>query len=137
MYSITVSVLPVGQGSMNLIEVYETEMFMRKLVGLTMIDCGSARSRPCKNTSLTENERAAVKYAAERMKQRFKQRDGLYLDNLIFTHRDSDHWVLFDNLWEELLGEKGKNYILVKEESHNQMGIKWLNIDETCFENIL
>lgn len=134
MYSITVSVLPVGQGSMNLIEVYETEMFMRKLVGLTMIDCGSARSRPCKNTSLTENERAAVKYAAERMKQRFKQRDGLYLDNLIFTHRDSDHWVLFDNLWEELLGEKGKNYILVKEESHNQMGIKWLNIDETCFE---
>lgn len=48
MYSITVSVLPVGQGSMNLIEVYETEMFRRELVGLTMIDCGSARSRPCK-----------------------------------------------------------------------------------------
>ena len=49
MYSITVSVLPVGQGSMNLIEVYETEMFRRELVGLTMIDCGSARSRPCRN----------------------------------------------------------------------------------------
>ena len=132
MYSITVSVLPVGQGSMNLIEVYETEMFRRELVGLTMIDCGSARSRPCKNTSLSEYERAAVKYAAERMKQRFKQGDGLYLDNLIFTHRDSDHWVLFDNLWGELFGE---DYSLVEGNPDEQTGVRWLDVDENCFEN--
>lgn len=127
MYEIVVSMLPVGQGAMNLIEVYEREGFSRRLENLTMIDCGFM-----KNASLLKNTLNSVKYATEQMRRRFEQGDGIYLDNLIFTHRDLDHWTLFDNLWEELFGP---NYYMKEAAFDHLEGVRWLDNHESVSES--
>lgn len=110
MYKIVVSMLPVGQGAMNLIEVYRKTGFKDVLIGLTMIDCGhDGRGAPkdlalLKTTTLRGNTFHSVRYAADLMRERFEVGDGLYLDNLIITHGDKDHWNLFDKLLLTLFG---------------------------------
>lgn len=103
MTRIEVNLLPVGQGAMNLIEIYNMN---DQLVHLSLIDCGFDRTRPVRYSSLPDCTAKSVDYAAEKMQQRFTQGGDVYIDYVLITHRDTDHWILFDNLLEKLFGTK-------------------------------
>lgn len=130
MEHIDINLLPVGQGAMNLIEIYDN---MDRLIHLTLIDCGHDRSRPVSYDSLPRITAKCVDYVAEKMQQRFIQGGEFYLDYVLITHRDSDHWTLFDNLLERLFG--------TKEVTHTSENILYLqkdlsdDITEDYFEN--
>lgn len=102
MSEVVVTVLPVGQGAMNLIEVYDD---CNALVNLSLIDCGTDRTTPARFDKLDTPVRESVEYVAEKMRERFCNQEDVFLDNVLFTHRDSDHWTLFDSLWEALFGQ--------------------------------
>lgn len=93
-----VTMLAVGQGAMNLIEIYDE----RGLVNLSLIDCGSEDRDSASKDACKE----ALHYVSEKMKERFHQGDYVMLDNLLITHGDSDHWNLLDRLFEEAVGAK-------------------------------
>lgn len=122
---IIVTMLPVGQGAMNLIETYEQTgpWGGEQLCNLTLIDCGFQSTRPMTFDKLKDNNKNAVLYMADKMQERSKVRDGLLIDNIIFTHRDTDHWILFDNLWEAFWGEHWENgCAIVREKDGNILG---------------
>lgn len=131
MEHIDINLLPVGQGAMNLIEIYDS---LDRLIHLTLIDCGHDRSRPVRYDSLPHITAKCVDYVASKMQQRFIQGGEFYLDYVLITHRDSDHWTLFDNLLERLFG--------TKEVTHTSENILYLqkdlsdDITEDYFENL-
>lgn len=88
MSKIRVSMLPVAQGAMNLIEVYDDES---NLINLTLIDCGAEQSR--ENVCQT-----SIEYVQDRMKARLDV-DRVMFDNVIITHLDKDHWNLLYKLF--------------------------------------
>lgn len=95
MYS-KVSMLPVGQGAMNLIEIYDENV----LVNLTLIDCGSIDGQDVSKQACE----VSIAYASEKMKKRWENSQIIgspaFLDNLIITHKDGDHWNKLNSLIE-------------------------------------
>ena len=67
MSEVVVTVLPVGQGAMNLIEVYDD---CNALVNLSLIDCGTDRTTPARFDKLDTPVRESVEYVAEKMRER-------------------------------------------------------------------
>lgn len=136
MIKIDVTMLPVGQGAMNLIEVYVVEGSSRWLYDLTLIDCGFQHTGPVRLNKLPIQDKKVVEYTVGKMRERSKLVDGIYLDNIIFTHRDTDHWILFDNLWEELYGG---NFAIQRRSDRGLMGsvIRSFNdqVQETFYIN--
>lgn len=143
MIEINVTMLPVGQGAMNLIEVYVVEGGSRRLYDLTLIDCGFQRTRPVRLNKLPIYDKKAVEYTVGKMRERSELGDGIYLDNVIFTHRDTDHWILFDNLWEELYGgnfattgrrERGLMGSVIRSLNDQVQETFYINVPKTIFE---
>lgn len=118
MYTVTnsvLTVLPMGQGACNLIEIYGRDKANdpEKLIYLGMVDCGSDNSK----------EAAYIEYSYQYLKERMLKRGTVkygpqttsqkpYIDTLILTHRDADHHNKFKYL-EEYLSQTA---ILVKED---------------------
>lgn len=103
MARVLVTMLPVGQGAMNLIEIYDNNEILQNL---SLVDCGIARTTPAKYRNLGTPVKECVDYVVKKMKIRHQAAsDKVYLDYVLFTHRDSDHWTLFDALWEAMFGE--------------------------------
>lgn len=97
MSTIVVTLLPVGQGAMNLIEIYDGTPDDPRLIHLSLIDCGTDKK--------PENIDKSVNYVAAKMNNRHNSStDGLYLDYVLFTHRDRDHWSLFNTIIEKAFG---------------------------------
>lgn len=101
-----VTMLAVGQGAMNLIEIYDVLEGRRVLVNLSLIDCGSIDGHPDSKAACEK----ALDYVAEKMKERYRQKEYLLLDNLLITHGDGDHWNLLKRLFSTVFGE---NLVLV------------------------
>ncbi|MDE6846126.1 MAG: hypothetical protein K2J99_10210 [Lachnospiraceae bacterium] len=95
-----VTMLAVGQGAMNLIEIYEYINGQRVLVNLSLIDCGSIDGHPYSKAACER----ALDYAAGKMRERYGQGEYLLLDNLLITHGDGDHWNLLDCLLQKVIG---------------------------------
>lgn len=94
--------LPMGQGAMNLIEIYDGG----SLVSLTMIDCGGDDSNDLSN----EARERSVDYAVAKMNERALTEGlgpGYCLDCLVLTHRDRDHWNMLTKLCQKIVGEWG------------------------------
>ncbi len=92
MYTVTnsvLTVLPMGQGACNLIEIYGRDKANdpEKLIYLGMVDCGSDDSK--ENININES----FAYLWNKMYQRGKVRntDKPLIDIVLLTHRDSDH----------------------------------------------
>lgn len=93
MYTVTnsvLTVLPMGQGACNLIEIYGRDSNNtndpEKLIYLGMVDCGGGAEKD-------ENLEQSFEYAWRKMYERGKARgnDEPYIDMVILTHRDDDH----------------------------------------------
>lgn len=120
MYTVTnsvLTVLPMGQGACNLIEIYGRDSNNtsdpEKLIYLGMVDCGSDDSK----------EETYIEYSYQYLKERMLKRGTVkygpqttsqtpYIDTLILTHRDADHHNKFKFL-EEYLSQTA---ILVEED---------------------
>lgn len=94
MYTVTnsvLTVLPMGQGACNLIEIYGRDSNNtsdpEKLIYLGMVDCGSDDSK--ENININES----FAYLWNKMYERGKVRgeDNPLIDIVLLTHRDSDH----------------------------------------------
>lgn len=122
MAEVIVSMLPVGQGAMNLIEVYEGG----QLVSLSLIDCGS-------ETYTRQECFGSMKYVVEKMRLRRERidregrKDGKVFDLVMFTHRDSDHYNLFENLFNMAIG---KRVILANWNDLNEWSISFSTVKE-------
>lgn len=101
MARVVVTVFPVGQGAMNLVEVYDNENMLQNL---SLIDCGIDRTSPANFQHLDGPVKNSVVYVVEKMRERQQISGSVFLDYVLFTHRDADHWTLFDCLWETLTG---------------------------------
>lgn len=95
-----VTMLAVGQGAMNLIEIYDNIDGKKVLVNLSLIDCGSIDGHPASKAACE----ASLEYAVGKMRERYEFGDCLLLDNLLITHRDGDHWNLLDRLFRMTIG---------------------------------
>lgn len=87
------TVLPIGMGSCNLIEVYEDSEHT-KLKYLAIVDCGSDGGGALHDS---------FDYILKKMQERHTYNDDCYLDMFLLTHQDSDHWnsfrdFIFNNL---------------------------------------
>lgn len=126
-----VTMLPVGQGAMNLIEIYDDYCGKEILVNLTLIDCGSADGRN-KAGDVCEN---SLEYAVDKMKERWDisqaTREYLYLDTLIITHKDLDHWNLLQKLFSKLVG--GDASIIDADE---KVGMLEIMVSEVCTQTL-
>lgn len=103
------TVLPIGQGACNLVEVYDNS---NELVFLGMVDCGNKTNEQAFNVAgysgeLNSNVNASYQYLREKMKARAQafygagvNADQIYLDLFILTHQDGDHHNKFLNLLE-------------------------------------
>ncbi len=96
MYTVTnsiMTVLPMGQGACNLIEIYgkENATSEEKLVYLGMVDCGGDNFKDSNGEIITYNE--SYEYLKNIMLLRGKTAGMVepYLDCVILTHRDKDH----------------------------------------------
>lgn len=94
------TVLPIGQGACNLVEVYDNS---NKLVFLGMVDCGNKNECFFNYSNVSDS----FKYLREKMKARAQaiygagvNDDQIYLDLFILTHQDGDHHNKFLNLLE-------------------------------------
>lgn len=94
-----VTMFNVGQGVMNLIEIYDriSAYGPEKLVNLSLVDCGG---------DLSQKRGEACRYVQSKMQQRYQSGGDkipkLYLDNLFISHRDKDHFNLFFSIFELL-----------------------------------
>lgn len=93
MYTVTnsvLTVLPMGQGACNLIEIYGRDSNNtsdpEKLIYLGMVDCGGGAESD-------ENLEQSFEYVWRKMYERGNARgnDEPYIDMVILTHRDDDH----------------------------------------------
>ena len=76
------TVLPIGMGSCNLIEVYDDDAHT-KLKYLAMVDCGSDEGGA---------QEESFDYISRKMQERYNCNKDCYLDMFLLTHQDSDHW---------------------------------------------
>lgn len=102
MAEVIVSMLPVGQGAMNLIEIYDNG---GQLVNLSLVDCGAEYSKRANPATLKRNEKACVQYVMQRMELRYNRGDKLMLDYVFITHLDGDHWSLYSALFEMIFSQ--------------------------------
>lgn len=94
MSDITVYMLPVGQGAMNLITEYEGT----NLVNLVLIDCGEILIGKKDNDKLASAE--AKNFVKNMMDKRFTHSgEKVRLDYLLITHRDIDHLSFIEDLF--------------------------------------
>lgn len=93
-----VTTLYIGQGAMNLIEIYDGV----NLVNLSLIDCGG---------SFIGETNEAIAYVQDKMQRRWNAsgwpNGQVYLDNLIITHRDADHINLFAKIFAPCINNQG------------------------------
>ena len=106
------TVLPIGQGACNLVEVYDNS---NELVFLGMVDCGNKTNEQAFNVAgysgeLNSNVNASYQYLREKMKARAQvfygadaNNDQIYLDLFILTHQDGDHHNRFVDLVKDLI----------------------------------
>lgn len=94
-----VTMLPMGQGAMNLIEIYDDSI----LVSLSLIDCGSSDSKKSKAAC-----KKSLAHAARKMKERYNNGSTgirrVYLDCLLLTHKDADHYNQLNKLFRLAFG---------------------------------
>lgn len=94
------TVYAVGQGSCNLIEVWEDD----RLIHLTLIDCGTLSSI---NNQNSQEIKVDVEQIYEEIKdkaiRRFEDSHSYYFDEVIITHQDTDHWSLIMNLLDKII----------------------------------
>lgn len=96
-----VTMLAVGQGAMNLIEIYDVLEGERVLVNLSLIDCGSIDGHPVSKAACEKS----LGFAVEKMRERYDTfGDGMMLDHLLLTHKDADHWNLLERLFQMAIG---------------------------------
>lgn len=111
MAEVIISMLPVGQGAMNLIEVYADDSF-KQLISLSLIDCGAV-------STSREECKMSIDYVVSKMANRAERCDGIIFDLVMFTHRDRDHWNLFKKLFYNFYGPKFKVKTGQSSYSHN------------------
>lgn len=104
------TVLPIGQGACNLVEVYDNS---NKLVFLGMVDCGNKNEHFSNYSNVSDS----FKYLREKMKARAQaiygagiNDDQIYLDLFILTHQDGDHHNKFSELIENFIQNKVFGY---------------------------
>lgn len=109
------TVLPIGQGACNLVEVYDNS---NKLVFLGMVDCGNKTNEQAFNVTgysgeFNSNVEASFDYITQKMRERAQnENDGstqetkykLLLDLFILTHQDGDHWIMLEKMLEHVKG---------------------------------
>lgn len=109
------TVLPIGQGACNLVEVYDN---LNKLVFLGLVDCGNKTNEQAFNVTgysgeFNSNVEASFDYITKKMRERAQnENDGstqetkykLLLDLFILTHQDGDHWILLEKMLERVKG---------------------------------
>lgn len=149
------SVLPVGQGNCNLIEVYSDPSYT-KLIFLGMVDCGTDdiyKKRGIDGYVLNDNIVQAYDYIWKKMEQRgatCSPNKSYYLDVLLITHQDMDHWVLLEELFQYKVGKKityangnklysqytgkGKSFCCYYGKSKSQY--KWIYSEQNCISGI-
>lgn len=113
----------VGQGLMNLVEVYDDS---GRLSNLSLIDCGG----DFQSNIVPTYANNAIDYVRSKMSERYdltRETDNpVYLDNLFISHLDSDHWSLLLNLmgWGEESSIYGKAF-----EGKNKKDICYIDND--------
>lgn len=123
------TVLPVGQGSGNLIEVYDKDPDAdsdAKLVYLALVDCGYI---PFDEYWIgDDNKKILLGYMKEKMETRRRSmdipkgtaiHDKYYLDMFLLTHQDLDHYNLMSLLVQNIVKETAGTENLVCYEKDN------------------
>ena len=109
------TVLPIGQGACNLVEVYDN---LNKLVFLGMVDCGNKTNEQAfsvdgNSGEFNSNVEASFDYITQKMMKRAENENAgstqeikynLLLDLFILTHQDGDHWILLEKMLERVKG---------------------------------
>lgn len=109
------TVLPIGQGACNLVEVYDNS---NKLVFLGMVDCGNKTNEQAFNVDgysgkFNSNVEASFDYITQKMRERAENENtgstqeikyNLLLDLFILTHQDGDHWIMLEKMLEHVKG---------------------------------
>lgn len=107
MAQITISVLAIGQGSSSLLEVWEGASYAtRTNLFVALMDCGSDDNRKSLNVKASI---AAIQDAMNR----HTNAEGItppYLDMLIISHQDMDHWDKLDLVFEAVKGKRQINH---------------------------
>lgn len=99
MGKVVINILPVGQGAMNLIEGYDD---LNRLQNLILIDFGSTPSPSALEVDESHVIDNALFYVRNKISER-KSRDdsALWLDALVVTHKDEDHYNLARRLFTD------------------------------------
>lgn len=100
MGKIVISVLPVGQGAMNLIEGYNDS---NELTELLLIDMGNEMTGPKYSEGFDEKKPIfdSMQYVLSKMVERAKvSNHQRKLDLLFITHRDTDHYKFLERLFQ-------------------------------------
>jgi beta-lactamase superfamily II metal-dependent hydrolase len=96
-----VTVLAIGQGSASLIEVWEGDSYeKRSNLFVALMDCGSDDSKERQNVI------ASISTIQEAMIRRTGDETQPYLDVLIISHQDKDHWDKLNILFEKVNGKR-------------------------------
>lgn len=97
------TILGVGQGACNVIQVFDYELcdpVNKKLVCLGIVDCGSLTNGTLKDETLTFIKMCMKKRAIEKKDLEYKL--DYYLDFLIVTHQDKDHISWLESLFKDV-----------------------------------
>lgn len=109
---VRVTMLAVGQGTSNLIEVYDNAGRMKQLI---LIDCGGDGSEKV-------HVRSSTWIILDAMRKRAETEGNYdrYLDFLIISHQDGDHHSILKNILETL---KDKKRVYIKHFFHFDEGL--------------
>lgn len=135
------TVLPIGQGSCNLVEVYDRPFSgnipQGNLIYLAMVDCGTSHGMadPWSDPKYSHIA-ASLDYVIERMEERadYLGVPDYYLDSFDLTHQDADHWNLFTPLIWNLFHINNNAIELVNGNLHSQ--IQYFNHDRSTLQII-
>jgi hypothetical protein len=109
MAEVRVTVLAIGQGSASLLEVWEGDSYeKRSNLFVALMDCGSDDNK------IKQNVKDSIFTIKDAM-NRHSDTEGFtppYLDVLIISHQDKDHWDKLDMLFEEVNGKRTINALL-------------------------
>lgn len=107
MAQVTVTILAIGQGSASLLEVWEGASYgTRTNYFVALMDCGSDDNKTRPNVV---NSVAAIQDAMNR----HSYGEGFsppYLDILLISHQDKDHWDKLDLVFENVQGKRQINH---------------------------
>lgn len=107
MAQVTVTILAIGQGVASLLEVWEGASYgTRTNYFVALMDCGSDDNKAKPNVV---NSVAAIREAMSR----HSAGTGFappYLDMLLISHQDKDHWDKLDLVFENVQGRRQVNY---------------------------